>query len=390
MTFFLQLVGAMFVAFVLLILALYLYIKWKFRSAFGKFAEMLSHLGGAPVPPFRIKLKPRSEVMEEDDEVEDFLNEPDTFEKSCREFEDLGFQKIDDYYVEEIGLSITAFIQRSSSTYGVVYDHPIAGVWCDVVRRYDDGASWTFGSNQDSLMDYPDNKTIKYYPELSLSEMYEKFLAEAPDEEIVIVPDEEFPKFFERAYAEEMDWRIERGGATEAEIRRICERDGTECTPENVEMIQLQWRTAISMFQSERALKRFRKENDLSKRDWEDLSCEAVVVHQEMQAEEILQAIDEEYYPGSPFEMPDDSDPEYVDERNKWNQQLNQIRDQLLTTPPQEIFKSMVDASDNPEMSWEFKGSVGQPIPADIWQRKWKDDLDEEDDWDDEDDDWDE
>lgn len=388
MTFFLQLVGAMLVAFVLLVLALYFYIKWKFRSAFGKFAEMLSNLGGAPIPPFRIKLKPRSEIMEEDDEASDFLNEPEKFEKICRECEDLGFEKIDDYYVEDIGLAMTAYLQRSSSTYGVVYDHPMAGVWCDLVRRYEDSSDWTFGSNQDTLMDHPDSKTIKFFPELSLAEMYEKFLVESPGEGMVVVNNEDFPKFFERAYAEEMDWRIARGGATEAEIRRICERDGTECTPENVKMIQFQWRSAISIFQSERALKRFRKENDLSRRDWEELSCEAVVVHQEMQAEEILQALDDEFFPGSPFDMPDNSDPEYADQREKWNEQLEQIREQLKTTPPQQIFKSMIENRVDPEAILEFKGSVEQPIPADIWQRKWKE-LEEEDDWDDEDD-WDE
>ncbi|MBD3673241.1 MAG: hypothetical protein HUJ26_06905 [Planctomycetaceae bacterium] len=388
MMFFLQLVGAMFVALLLLILAIYLYIRWKFRSAFGKFADLLKNMGGAAVPPFRIKLKPRSEVLDADDELEDFLNHPDEFEERCGEYESLGFDKIDDYYVEEVGLAITAYIHRASSTYGIVYDHPMAGVWCDVYRKYEDGSSWTFGTNQETMMDYPDDKTVQYHPELSVADVFATFQEEAPSDNATTYPEDEFARCFERAYAEEMDWRISRGGATEAEIRRIAERDGTECTPESVAAILLQWRTAISQFHAERALKRFRKENDLSRDEWEQLSYEAVVVHQEMQAEEILQAFDDEYYPGSPFDMPDETDPEYADERAAWNQKLDRIREQLKTTPPQQILKSMIESSDNPEVVWEFKGSVEQPIPADIWMRKWKD-PDEDDDWDDEDD-WDE
>lgn len=382
MMFFLQLVGAIFVALILFILAAVMYIKWKLRTAFGTFADLLKNLGGGGVPPFRIKLKKKSDVFD-DDEEEDSENQ-DLFQQNCEEFASLGFDKIEDYYIEDIPLSMTAYVDRDTSTYGVVYDHPMAGVWCDVVRRYEDGSAWTFGSNQDSLMDYPEDKTIKYFPQLSLAEMREKFLQEAPCNGMVVVSDEEFPRFFDRAYAEEMDWRIARGGVTEAEIRRIAERDETECTPEHVHTVQFQWRQAISEFHSQRALRRYRNEAELSRSQWEDLEDEGIVVHQEMQAEEILQSFDEDYYPGSSFDMPDDSDPEYQDERDKWKRQLEEIREQLKTTAPQAIMKTLMEASDDKEVEWELKGSVETPIPADVWLRNWKDeDDDDEEDWDD-------
>lgn len=380
MMFFLQLVGAVFVVLILLILAAVIYIKWKLRSAFGKFADLLKNLGGGGVPPFRIKLKKKSDVFD-DDEEDDSENQV-SFQQGCENFVSLGFVRIEDYDIEDIPLSMTAYIDRKTSTYGVVYDHPMAGVWSDLVRRYEDGSAWTFGSNQDPLVDYPENKTIKYFPEFSLAEMREKFLQEAPCNGMIVVSDEEFPKFFERAYAEEMDWRIARGGATEAEIRRIAERDGTECTPEHVQTVQLQWRQAISEFHSQRVLRRYRKEAELSRSQREELEDYGIVVHQEMQAEEILQSFDDEYYPGSPFDMPDDSDPEYQDERDKWKRQLEEIREQLKTAPPQTIMKALVEASDNKEVEWELKASVETPIPADIWLRNWKD---EDDEWNDDD-----
>lgn len=391
MLFFLQLVGAMVVAFIVLILIVYLYIKWKFRSMFKQMAEAMKNIGGRQIPPFRVKLKKRSEVF--DDEDNDFFEEKESFQARCDDFEALGFEKIDDYYIEDIPLSMTAFIDRETATYGVVYDHPLVeDVWCDLVRRYEDGSGWTFGTNRDPLVDYPVDKTIKYFPNHSLGELFEKFKAEAPRENAIQVSNEEFPRFFEKAYAEEMDWRIERGGATEAEIRRISERDEIECTPEVIHSIQMQWRMAISNFHRERVLRRYRKENNLSRSDWEDLEEGAVVVYEQMQAEEILQAFDDEYYPEMGFEYPEedeDDDPEYRTERARWDRKLDEIREQLKTDPPQAIFRRLVEKSTQKELDWEFKATVEKPLPADIWTRHYKDDV-YDDEYDEEDEDWDE
>jgi hypothetical protein len=241
-------------------------------------------------------------------------------------------------------------------------------------------------------MDYPVNKTIKFFPDLPLAEVVEKFKAEAPSENAILVSNEEFPRFFEKAYAKEMDWRIERGGATEAEIRRICDRDEMECTPKHIQTIQMQWRVAIAEFQQERILRRYRKDAELSHSDWDQLEYEGVVVYQQMQAEEILQAFDDEFVPDIGYEFGDDEEDnaEFRAMISGWERKLDEIREQLKTDPPQTIFRRLVENSDRPEVEWEFKASVDKPIPADIWLRHWKDEDDDryddpydEDDWDD-------
>jgi len=379
MKLFLQMVGAMVVGLIIVIFALYLYIRWKFRSVFRDFAEALKNIGGAPIPPFRVKLKKKSEVFD-DDEDDDLENKED-FLARCQEFAAIGFERIEDYYVEEIPLSMTAFVDRSTSTYGLVYDHPIAGVWCDVGRRYEDGSDWTFGTNRDPLVDYPVNKTMKFFPEQPLSAVVEKFKAEAPSDGAILVSNDEFPRFFERVYAEEMDWRIERGGATEAEIRRIADRDEVECTPQHIQTIQMQWRIAIANFQKERILRRYRKDHELSRSAWDELEDEGVVVYQQMQAEEILQAFDDYYFPDMGFDFgaidEEHDDPEYGAMRRKWDEKLGEIREQLKTDPPQTIFRRLVENSDRKEFEWEFKASVEKPLPADIWLRHWNDEDDD-------------
>lgn len=390
MTLFLQLVGAMIVALLIVIIALYLYIRWKFRSLFQGFTEALKNLGASQIPPFRVKLRRTSEYFGPDED--DYLENKEDFLDQCDEFAALGFEKIDNYYIEEFPVSMTAFVDRNTSTYGAVYDHPLAGVWCDVFRRYEDGSGWSFGTNRDPLVDYPVDKTVRFFPDLPLAEVVRKFKAEAPSEHAMLVSNEEFPRFFERAYAEEMDWRIERGGATEAEIRRICERDEVECTPKHIQTIQMQWRVVIAEFQKERILRRYRKEAGLSRSDWDHLEDEGVVVYESMQAEEILQAFDEGYVPDIGYEFEEDEDPEFRAMLADWDQKLEEIREQLKTDPPQTIFRRMVENSGQTEYEWEFKASVEKPVPADIWLRHWKDEDDDlyDDLYDEHEDDWDE
>lgn len=390
MKFFLQLVGALVVALIIVIFALYLYVKWRFRSMFKGFADALKNISAAQIPPFRVKLRKKSEYF--GDEDDDYLEHKEDFHAHCDEFAAIGFEKIEDYYIDDIPLSMSAFVDRNTSTYGFVYDHPFAGVWCELIRKYEDGSAWSFGTNQDPLMDYPVNKTVRFFPQLPLAEVVEKFKAEAPVENAILVSNQEFPRFFERSYAEEMDWRIERGGATEAEIRRICERDEIECTPKHIQTIQMQWRITIADFQKERILRRYRKDAELSRSDWDQLEYGGVVVYQQMQAEEILQAFDDEYVPDIGFDFEEDEeddDPEYRAMRANWDRRIEEIREQLKTDPPQTIFRRLVENSGNEEIEWEFKASVDNPMPADIWLRSWKDEdddlyddpYDEEEDW---------
>jgi hypothetical protein len=149
----------------------------------------------------------------------------------------------------------------------------------------------------------------------------------------------------------------------------------------------MQWRVAIAEFQQERILRRYRKDAELSHSDWDQLEYEGVVVYQQMQAEEILQAFDDEFVPDIGYEFGDDEEDnaEFRAMISGWERKLDEIREQLKTDPPQTIFRRLVENSDRPEVEWEFK-----PIPADIWLRHWKDEDDDryddpydEDDWDD-------
>ncbi len=378
---FLKFVGAVFVALILFAITVYFYIRWKFRSAIKGFIDALQSIDGPTVPPFRVKLK-RYEVVFDDEGDDDYIENKDEFNARVNDFIVLGFEKIDDYFVNEMGMPMTALLHQESKTYGIVYNHPELNVWCDVVRRYQDETSWTYGTISDYYMDRPPWATQHFFPGESLTTVTEKFWKEAPGDGVLAFSKEEFPRYFEKIYAKEMDWRIERGGVTEAEIRRVAKKDGTECTREQIDNIQRQWRTQITEFFSERVLKRYRKDSQLPRLEWEALESHAVIIHERMQAEELYQAFNDVYYPAT-LDEADEEDDYDRKERERWTARIEEIRESLKQHSPQKTFRELTQSPSKNEI-WELHTSVENPISADIWIHKYEDD--EEDYVDDDDD----
>ncbi|WP_144972548.1 hypothetical protein [Bremerella volcania] len=387
MELFLQIVGGVFVGLILFVVVAFLLIRWKLRSWLKSLGDLISQGLAGGVPPFRVKLTKRSELDDPEDEWVQGDHRKQ-FDSLSEQFESLGFTRLEDYVIQEIATPMRVLLDGDQSTVGVVYSHPVIGVWCDVVRRYQDGTGWTFGGTKYHGMDVPPFSTHKFFPDEPVEQIVARFREDAPATDMTTITAEEFPTYFEKAYAREMDWRIERGGTTEEEIRRIAEMNGEQCTDETVRQIQLQWRTAIHQFMSDRALKRYRKEADLNSFEWDHLQSYGVVIHERMHGEQLLQVFDEEYYPDI-LNMEDDEDDEDAAEmrkqREKWNQRISELEDALSRGTPQQVFRDMIElqnGSESQQSKWEFQTSITEPIAADIWTRTYEDD---EENWDDED-----
>ncbi|WP_146115629.1 MULTISPECIES: hypothetical protein [Pirellulaceae] len=387
MQLFLQIVGGAFVALVLFVIVAYFLIRWKLRSWLKSLGDLIAQGLGGGVPPFRIKLTRRSELGDPEEEwVQD--EHAKAFESLTEQFQDLGFTKLEDYVMEEIATQMRILLDQDQATTAVVYCHPVIGVWSDVTRRYQDKTSWTFSSTKYHGMDIPPYTTQKFFPDESVEEILAKFRAEAPEAGMITITKQEFPSLFEKAYAREMDWRMERGGATEEEIRRIAEMNGDQCTDETVRQIQLQWRTAIHEFVSDKALKRYRKDAELNSFEWDHVQNYGVVIHERMQGEQLLQVYDEEYYPDILGQSDDDDDEdaaEMREQRQKWNRRIDELNQALTRGNPQQVFRDMIalqNGSDTPKLKWEYKSSVTEPVAADIWTRTYEEE-DEDEGWDD-------
>ena len=361
---FLKLVGAVVVALALLAVAGYFYVRHKFKGLFNALKEGLAAAGGG-VPPFRIKLEPRDEASEDDDD-DFFMNESEVQQHSVT-LESLGFHVIGDFESDAM-FSLRAF-GFQQATIAVVYDHFTAGVWCDIFRGFTDGTSITYATTRHPGMDSMPGKRERFFPDLDLAEVVQQFWNDVPVNDIEVVPDEEFPRYFEKKYAEAMNWNIQRGGPSEQEILRIAEMGGDECTPEMIKAIQDQWAVAISEFLCEMAVKQFNKDHNIPKREAAEREYRVVAIHERMPTNQILAAVYEDYY----FDESDtdDDDPEMA----RWRNEFQTVETQRTSQNATKAFHAVLEKSGQRE-KFELLGTVSKPVEAEIWLRP--DDEDDE------------
>ncbi len=345
---FLKLVAAFIVAIVVLVVAVILFIRWKFRRFLKKVIEAAGSQASSAVPPFRIKLEPRGI----DDETEWFHK--NDVKKQMQQFESSGFTPLGDYDVEGLPLQIRGYQHQDHDVYGVIYDHVTAGVWSDVVRRYDDELSWTVSSTKEHGMDTAPWHTLCFMPGQSVNELLNRLLESSPASGMQTAGADKFVSRFEAAYKREMNWRIERGGATEQEIRRVCEKNGQDCTAEQVEQIQGLWKSAIGEFLSEQLLRAWRKDSGMPAREFDRISDRLVVIHKRLTPQQVLEAARSDY-------DADDSD-------EGDDQVLNKVKAWCSTESAISAFRRLIKEKGT-ETHWTLVCELKKPLVAEIWER---------------------
>jgi hypothetical protein len=162
-------------------------------------------------------------------------------------FQQKGFESAGDYKCMEIpSLIISGFVHPSEQMAGVIYDHPIHGIWVDIFVHYTDGESLTVSNAPTGqAIDHMPHQEKFYYRGSSMNELLEKVLAERKEAGRITITKEEFVSLFEAQYQKEMRWRIDRGGPTYLEVRRVAEEMGGSTDRERLEnamhKIQRNW-----------------------------------------------------------------------------------------------------------------------------------------------------
>ena len=266
----LQILGVVFVLLLLAVVLVILVIRQKLRGLASDLSDMVS-----AAPPLRITLLPADQPSWED-------------QAAVRRYADplphFGFVDAGHFLVEETpGLELLAFVQPEHDICAVVYEHPAAGVILDMVTRYADGTAITYTTTLQGgeLRERPGHPKVRL-PEADSEQLYRRMLADRPQGETVPVAPEEFAQVFEQAYADEMDWRLSLGGASEDEILAIAGSSGMEVSDDEVEATrQLQAMQALGLLQD--ALhEHFAEETTMSVAEWERVEDELVFIHDRM------------------------------------------------------------------------------------------------------------
>ncbi|MBI5848852.1 MAG: hypothetical protein HZB31_13075 [Nitrospirae bacterium] len=163
-------------------------------------------------------------------------------------FHQKGFESAGEYTCPEIpSLIISGFVRPSEQMAGVIYDHPVQGIWVDLFAHYKDGGSLTVSSAPiGDELDHMPQQTKIYCKGSSFDDLFRRMLAENRETGRIVIPIAEFASRFEAQYQKEMKWRMDRGGPTYLEVRRVAEAMGVSTDREQLEsktrQIQQIWR----------------------------------------------------------------------------------------------------------------------------------------------------
>lgn len=312
--------------FVLLILLVWFWLKWKFRSFAARFADELAsamaQMGGM-APPLRIDLEPMQEADWSDGDKADLITETLT---------ELGYE-LDGLFeaYAPLQIEIQGFRNSQSSSFAALYEIKQMDRLClDLVADLSDGTHITVSNAEDKGLDHPLFSKLIRLEHLDLSEpeqvreMHARLLEELQGETTVDLTGQKFEDNFESFWAREMDWRMERGGVTTEEVIRISARNGEpEPSEEEIELAKRPWKQQIDNFITDQIRKDYLNNTNMSGKEWEETLDRLVIVHEHSEASHLIDTLTDTICYESDLDDEDNDDEE--DPYLKAEQELNQI-----------------------------------------------------------------
>src|SRR5437016_3365404 len=138
----------------------------------------------------------------------------------------LGFADAGTYTVDVLPVVIQFLLKKTDHVYAVIYEHPKAGVWLNLVILYEDGRSMTFSTTADrGLEKRPGHPTVhsKGATAAALYTMTCQLMNEPPRKPVIAST---IPAEFEKAWSDGVHWRKSRGFSVEETASVLLTRDG--------------------------------------------------------------------------------------------------------------------------------------------------------------------
>jgi len=303
---FLQLLGVLFLALILAVGLSLLGVWLRFRrmlKSLQKLSEgqMQGRGQRAWTAPPRVRLARMAAIDWIDAAAVDAMAKP---------LPELGFHEVGLFSAAEMqGLQLQAWVKPEESVTAVIYEHPMAGVSLDLFTHYQDGTRITYANTRfGSEVDHQPGHEVKRLPGLDAQRLYKRFLAERPSRPMKPALAADFVAVFEETYADEMDWRNSRGGATEAEIRSVAAALGQPTDDRIIEATRKAMQAQAMMDLQQSLRERFLNQTAMSANEWEKMRERVVYVHDRLTPEYLAAALtphleeNEEEEPRLPFD----------------------------------------------------------------------------------------
>jgi hypothetical protein len=268
-----QIVGLAAIVLIALVFVAFVVIRSKLRKFIGK----VQNTGR---PARRIHLQKKTKAVWRDSQKVGALVDP----LLARGFKDAGLFEIP----EMPELRLQAVVNTQDGAYGAIYEFPKFGVWIDLVYRFADGGALTCTTNTAPALEArPGFPKVRQEQQDSLL-LYQRLQSEKPaDREIVIIKIEDFVPLFEKAYADEMDWRAAKGASTE-EIRVVAQSGTHKDASENTLSLAQKIHEAQQLRNLDESLReRFAAEQNIPETEWKAMQKHVVVIHDRLPADRI-------------------------------------------------------------------------------------------------------
>jgi hypothetical protein len=164
--------------------------------------------------PNEIHLQPSTMILWKDE---------DKWRQAYNALEDHGFRHASNYRVVEIGVDVQFLVHDRECLLACIYNHPVVGVFMDLVTRYQDGSCVTFANRCASGLDQHPHLQNRFLGEIAPAELIERTLAERPHQPMREIHDADLAPDFCRVWKEYKEWRNKRGTSAE-EVERIYAR----------------------------------------------------------------------------------------------------------------------------------------------------------------------
>lgn len=333
---FLQIVGGIVVGVFALILLLVL--AWKLLKY-----RLLRHLQSTAADlrytyvPTRLHLRAAKGVEWQHAEQVESLG---------RTLVDLGFADAGSFRVEELDyLRMRGFAHESQNVYAAVYEHDKAGVWYDLVSVYEDGSGLTHtNAPEGEHLDSRPGQTKVFDRTSSLTDLVRRHLAERRPGGLRPARVSEFATMLQQAYADTIDWRNARGGATEEELRRMAAAQGKELSAEELQQLrEKQLNQAISGL-DEALAETFLRTTTMTAAEWEEREGRLIYVYDLLPPAQVAERFYSATEPEEEAALPPD----------------------LAGLPARAAFARLNDRLPA-ERRMELAGQVSRPVEADVY-----------------------
>lgn len=128
-----------------------------------------------------------------------------------------GFQEGGLFSIREMpGVTVRFLVKPTECVVAAITMHPRTATWLDLMTYYQNGNSATYSTNTPRGLDQRPGHPTVYLPGATAIALYAKLLTERPKGVFRPVMTEDTAALFERAYAEAISWRKNKGiSATE-------------------------------------------------------------------------------------------------------------------------------------------------------------------------------